>query len=400
MNKSLFVFLLFFVFQFVICQKIDPKKLNLEISELNDIYKYDESIIRLEEIISNPKYSDFDRYNAYLQKALTYKRLYNYPEVLQNLDYALEEAKQTNFWEAAEVRVLTEQMFVEFDSKKYEEARKLIGILALKNINLLNSESLGFYFSAAGVLQIIDKKYEDAERTFNKAITILKKNDPKHLPMIYSKIISLAEHLEDKEMAQNAFKRGMFYADEYKMDMYRISLYYTMSHFFMTLEDYKSAYLYENQGVEVSSRYNAAFQNGKLTVLEKTLLKKKKNEEIKVQRQLKLFFILLSLVTLALVVVLYKLYYSNKQKNTLIQNENSRMRSELEMRVSSEKKEQININNGNLTERQLEIIDLVRQHKTNKEIGNELHISENTVKYHLKTIYNVLGIENRFELKQ
>lgn len=277
MIKNLFFILLLLIFHFSDAQSvIDPEKLNQEISELNDIYKYDESIIRLEEIISNPKSSDFDRYNAYLQKALTYKRLYNYPEVLQNLEFALEEAKQTKFLDAAEVRVLTEQMFVEFDSRKYEEARKLIDILALKNINLLNSESLGFYFSAVGVLQIIDKKYEDAETTFNKAITILKKNEPKHLPMIYSKIISLAEHLKDKEMAQNAFDQGMLYADEYKMDMYRISLYYTMSHFFVTLEDYKSAYFYENQGIEVSSRYNAAFQNGKLTVLEKTLLKKKK----------------------------------------------------------------------------------------------------------------------------
>lgn len=97
---------------------------------------------------------------------------------------------------------------------------------------------------------------------------------------------------------------------------------------------------------------------------------------------------------------MYKLYRSNKQNNALIRNENSRMRSELEMLVvSSDKKEQINIDEINLTERQLEIIDLVRQHKTNKEIGNELHISENTVKYHLKTIYNILGIENRHNLK-
>jgi len=51
------------------------------------------------------------------------------------------------------------------------------------------------------------------------------------------------------------------------------------------------------------------------------------------------------------------------------------------------------------TERQVEIINLVRQGKTNKEIGAELFISENTVKYHLKIIYNVLGIENRWDLK-
>ena len=36
--------------------------------------------------------------------------------------------------------------------------------------------------------------------------------------------------------------------------------------------------------------------------------------------------------------------------------------------------------------------------KTNKEIGVELFISENTVKYHLKIIYEALNITNRSKL--
>ena len=56
------------------------------------------------------------------------------------------------------------------------------------------------------------------------------------------------------------------------------------------------------------------------------------------------------------------------------------------------------ITNQNFTERQLQIIELVKQGKTNKEIGCQLFISENTVKYHLKIIYQTLGIENRYDL--
>lgn len=47
----------------------------------------------------------------------------------------------------------------------------------------------------------------------------------------------------------------------------------------------------------------------------------------------------------------------------------------------------------NLSERHLEIVKLIRERKTNKEIANELFISENTVKCHLKTIYETLNIE-------
>ena len=44
------------------------------------------------------------------------------------------------------------------------------------------------------------------------------------------------------------------------------------------------------------------------------------------------------------------------------------------------------------------IIQLVQSGKNNKEIAADLFISENTVKYHLKTIYTILEIKHRNEL--
>lgn len=289
-------------------------KLNTEISELNDIYKYENSIIKLEEVINDIKSTQYDRYNAYLQKALTYKRIFNYPAVLVNLDLALNQSENADFYEEAEVRILTERMFVEFDSKKFEEARKLMSILALKNTNHLNAESHGFYLSATAVLHIIDRNYEKAENTLNEAIALLRNNDPKHLPMIYTKVIGLAEHLGDKEMAMNAFQQGMLLADEYKLDIYRISLYKTIAHFFVSQQDYKNAYLYENKGVEISNRYNASFQNGKLAVLERNMLEKRKNIELEFEKKRSFLLALSTVLLLVLLVVIFKLYQSKKEK--------------------------------------------------------------------------------------
>ena len=58
----------------------------------------------------------------------------------------------------------------------------------------------------------------------------------------------------------------------------------------------------------------------------------------------------------------------------------------------------LNLEKYNLKPRHLEIIKLIRQGKTNKEIGSELFISENTVKYHLKIIYEILDIDHRSAL--
>lgn len=53
-----------------------------------------------------------------------------------------------------------------------------------------------------------------------------------------------------------------------------------------------------------------------------------------------------------------------------------------------------------LTDRHREIIDRIVKGKTNKEIGEELYISENTVKYHVKAIFKMMGVENRSALKK
>ncbi|SEA16210.1 DNA-binding response regulator, NarL/FixJ family, contains REC and HTH domains [Thalassobacillus cyri] len=51
-----------------------------------------------------------------------------------------------------------------------------------------------------------------------------------------------------------------------------------------------------------------------------------------------------------------------------------------------------------LTEREIEIMRLAVTGAKNKEISQQLHISENTVKNHLKSMLRKLGIKNRVEL--
>lgn len=48
-----------------------------------------------------------------------------------------------------------------------------------------------------------------------------------------------------------------------------------------------------------------------------------------------------------------------------------------------------------LTEREIEVIKWMRQGKTNWEISQILHISENTVKFHVKNIIRKLEVSTR-----
>lgn len=50
-----------------------------------------------------------------------------------------------------------------------------------------------------------------------------------------------------------------------------------------------------------------------------------------------------------------------------------------------------------LTDREIEVMQLLGQGRTNKEIGGALAISERTVKFHLSSIFGKLGAGNRTE---
>jgi len=51
-----------------------------------------------------------------------------------------------------------------------------------------------------------------------------------------------------------------------------------------------------------------------------------------------------------------------------------------------------------LSERELEVADAVAQGLSNKEIAAALHISPNTVKTHLRAVFEKAGVHSRFEL--
>ena len=51
----------------------------------------------------------------------------------------------------------------------------------------------------------------------------------------------------------------------------------------------------------------------------------------------------------------------------------------------------------NLTKRESEVLDLLKEGKTNYEIGRELYISEATAKKHVSNILGKLGLKNRVE---
>ncbi|MEK7777004.1 MAG: response regulator transcription factor [Chloroflexota bacterium] len=51
-----------------------------------------------------------------------------------------------------------------------------------------------------------------------------------------------------------------------------------------------------------------------------------------------------------------------------------------------------------LSSREQDVLTLVAQGLTNKEVADRLYISENTVKYHMKNILDKLHLQNRAQV--
>ncbi|MGA9213369.1 helix-turn-helix transcriptional regulator [Kaistella sp.] len=403
MNKALSFLLILFLAQITQAQRINPKKLNDEITQLNNEKKYNTSIIKLENIINGKEYTSYDKYNAYLQKSFTYKRLYNYSEALDNLNQALAIGIKSPKATEVESRILVEKLFITFDLQKHTEVDQYLAQIKPENIKLIDEKTQSFFISLLAVLDMRKNDYKNADLKLDQAIQLLEKVSPMDLPNIYQKKITLYHFLSQPKLALESYEKGMYYAEKYKMDLYKISMLESLTKYYVDSEDYKNALLTQNKVNNARTQYNHVNQTGKLNILEKELLQKRKNIEIDYEKKISYVLIFLSMILIAFVFVLVKFHLANKQKNILMQRENSRMRMDLESltkEFDEKGNEKLYLQDYHLTQRQIDIINLIKEGKTNKEIGTILFISENTVKYHLKVIYNILGIENRWGLKK
>lgn len=380
---------------------IDYLLLDKEIALLNDSHRYEESIIKLEKIINAGSSSPYDRYQAYIQKSLTYKRLYNYTGALNNLDLALIEGSKSKHKEEVETRILIERIFIRFDLKQENEFTALMKEVKPENLHYINRETRAFYESILGHLQMRKDNLTEADKHFDHAIRLLEKENPRHLPNVYRIKVALYNKMHLPQPAMKAYERGLYYANKYNMDIYRIIMYETILNYYVSNEDYKNAYFAQKKVSEERTKYNAGNRSGQLNILENKLLQQRKDMELKQGKKIQYLYASVMVLLCILLLVLFKLFKLNRQRQVTIEDENKQMRTRIEHYMQQEPQEltEENLRAANLSARQLEIINLVCQGKTNKEIGAILFISENTVKYHLKVIYDLLDITTRSALK-
>jgi DNA-binding CsgD family transcriptional regulator len=399
MSKYLLISLLIYLN----CQSIYGQKfseIEKEVIRNNKSGKFEKSIEIVTGFLNSNKATPYEKYQAYILKADTHKTLFDYDNTFKSLELALKEGVNSEQKDEVVANVKAEKAFAFFDIQKYKESALLMKEIKESNYKNLDLVTTSYIVMQDGYLDFLNGNFDAAEKKYDESISFMKKAELENLPVIYGKKILLYSKMQDGEKALNAFNEGKKIASSPKNLKYLLYLNESLRTFYEENNEWELADKTFHRVDSLRTMYNSEESTNKINLLEKDLEIQKKDNEIK---QTKLFRNSLLVICLFLILGIYlsiRLYKSNKEKSLLFEKENIRIHDELQLLTNSLNSQgftKIDLSKFNLSERQLEIIELVRLGKSNKEIANQIFISENTVKYHLKAIYDILNIENRSE---
>ncbi len=272
-----------------------------------------------------------------------------------------------------------------------------------------------------GYLLFLAKRYSEAEATYDRAITDLRVASPCDMPMILVKKMQLYAAMNDMDHALAALRESDRYADSCGIIKYQIYAH----------DELKAIYKTRNNSAGVAQTvalldslnkvYAQAEHIAELHSQRETMQQQKHNRQLATD-QTRLSVTLAGVGGLLLLaIVLAGLLYLYRARQTRLEQELARMKAELKTVVQAAVTQappptlpaplsrfvtsnppspvvpaQLNV--GDLSDRQREVLDGIVAGLSNKEIADKLFVSENTVKYHVKNIYQLLDVKDRVDL--
>ncbi|PZU80032.1 MAG: hypothetical protein DI529_16975 [Chryseobacterium sp.] len=166
---------------------------------------------------------------------------------------------------------------------------------------------------------------------------------------------------------------------------------------------YDKAYLISKQLDSLRKLENLEGKIAEMHLADKELLEK---EQVKHENYLfwRRFGILIILITIFIIgtILSYRNSGKFKKDKQRMEEEMEQMKEELNYYSDNNLNEnrensygEISQDFDKLTERQIDLLKLMAEGLSNKEIAEKLFITESTVKYHIKNIYSVLELKDR-----
>jgi len=259
------------------------------------------------------------------------------------------------------------------------------------------------------------EQYLKAAELYKQALEIFE--DIGYTSGIQNTLQSSAEnlmYLGDLQEAEKMANRALEIAEEFQFGQDEIYTYDLLSQIAVRSIDFKKAFEYLQKKSDKKEEVFTAEKSQQIAELETKYQTEKKEQQLALnaleifqkKRELYYLFIIIAVLILVGCYIIYSLRKQSRLKYQLLSEEIDNLRLKINSLLGNSEGIEFSVDEINeklhkpLTDREFEILSLTISDKNNKEIANEIFISVNTVKYHLKNIYEKLGVANRKEAVQ
>ncbi len=235
---------------------LEIQKLEKQIYSLNNNFEYDKSQQILFEGIKNPALTPEDKFYHYLFLSFTYKRLFDYPKVIEFLEKAKDEGNRTKHTEFFNTIFQCEMAYVFFDIQKYDAADSIMNKLAVMQYKYISPSNKASLIMQQAYLKYINDDNKKAESLYLSAIDIMKETEPCNLPNIYVKCIQLYAKLKDVKRVKEYANKAIHIADSCNIIKYKIYTYEMLEAAYIDLDSFKASVRVRKSLDTLTSVYN------------------------------------------------------------------------------------------------------------------------------------------------
>ncbi len=394
-----FGFLLFIFFSTIFsAQKIDLRKLEDKIFLQNNNSEYKKSQDTLLSLIATAGYKD--KVELYLLLSDTYKRLQDY-EAVEKFVKEAQKVAQENAYSDVLNTLDAHLAYAYFDTQNYKRASAVMQNIRKSKNKPLSDDDNAKITMQEGYLLYLEKKYRESEVKYFASAKLMEKASPCDLPIVYGKQMQLYYDLyNNDEKALQLYSKSLAKADSCNILKYKLYATEVMMNLYTEKNNPSKLLIFKKKYDSLDDLYRMSENLSKLHDEKDQILTAEKH----VVSQSKTRIIVFSAFVVLLLGGLAFLYGRKtgiyKKKSSAYEKELEEMKQELIKYSESHSLKEPAKGEVILTEKQQKIVQWICDGKTNKEIADLSFVSESTIKYHIKNIYDLLQVNGRTELRE
>lgn len=405
MNKKFTIYLAVFLslcFGFINAQELNINLLEKEIIRYNREGKQILSQKKLSDLLFSGNLSKEEEANVLFYLAATYRSVNDYMTCIDYLNKSSAIAKELPKHNILRMKLDYEYAFAYFDNQQYDQSKKVMDRIAVQNYSHIIPEDQSYILMQEGYLFLRDQKYDRAELKYEQAFEIMKSANYCNLPIVMIRMMDLYNQKKDMIKVKSLYMQSLKISKSCGILKYETYAASEMEKIYKENNLLEEAYAV---GLKVDSLRKIEDLENKVS--EMHVIDKKYVERKEALLNKSVFWEKIAATIVAFVLFSLIGYSFSKSKNLKIEKE--RMEEEIEQikqdltsysesyyfNEKSVSLESTIIHSEKLTDRQKALLKLMAEGLSNKEIAEKLFITESTVKYHIKNIYNILELKDR-----